>query len=115
MANYPTSPQPLRAMQVGQQHKVLISESEDGYEQRRYIWPKRKRQYQLAYQYLTQTEMQTLVDFYNNTASGTYNSFNFTDPVHSETVVCRFADDQLSYECPFYKKYNMTINLVEVF
>ena len=115
MPTYPTSPVPIRSYEIGHTHKVLVGESEDGYEQRRYIWPKRKRRFVVSYELLTQTEMQTLVDFYNNTASGTFNTFSYADPIHSETVTCRFVNESLNITNTFFRKYDTQLELIEVF
>ncbi len=63
--------------------------------------------------------MYTLKNFYDNTASGTYNTFNYTFNYGAnnaaETVVCRFADEELVFEEPRYRRYSCTMNLIEVF
>jgi hypothetical protein len=92
-----------------------VSESEDGYEQRRYIWPKKKRAFSISYDNLVVSEMNTILNFYNNTASGTYNTFNYTDHVTGETVTCRFADDNINIEEFVYRKFRFSVNLIEVF
>ncbi len=117
--DFPTSVKPLKVFSFGAKHNVLISSSEDGYEQRRYVWPHKMRKFTLNYDVLSMQEMQTLLDFYNNTASGTYNTFNYTFNYGTggvpETVVCRFVDDELIFDEPRYRKYSCTMNLIEVF
>ncbi len=119
MSNFPVDPKPLKTFSFGSQHRVLSSESEDGYEQRRYIWPHKKRKFTLTYDVLSQDEMFVLQNFFDNTASGTYNTFNYTFNYGTnnvaETVVCRFAEDELQFDEPRYRKFSCTINLLEVF
>jgi len=119
VSDFPTSVLPLKVFSFSAQHRVLTSDSEDGYEQRRYVWPKKKRKFTLNFDVLSQTEMQTLLDFYNNTASGTYNTFNYTFNYGTgstqEVVTCRFTDDELIFDEPRYRKYSCIMNLIEVF
>ncbi len=119
MASFPTSVLPLKVFQFSSSHRVLTSDSEDGYEQRRYIWPHKKRKFTLQYDVLSETEMYVLKNFFDNTASGMYNTFNYTFNYGAnnaaETVVCRFAEDELQFDEPRYRKFSCTINLLEVF
>ena len=118
MASFPTSPQPLRTFTFGAEHKVLVNQSEDGYEQRRYIWPAKKRKFTLYFDVLAQDEMQTILDFYNNTASGIYNTFNYTFKYNTnsaeEVVTCRFANEEITFNEFTYRRYSTELNLIEV-
>ena len=118
MADFPTSPQPIKTFTFGAEHKVLVSNSEDGYEQRRYIWPAKKRKFTLIYDVLSQVEMQTLIDFYNNIASGIYNTFNYTFKYNTnsteEVVTCRFANEEITFNEFTYRRYSTELNLIEV-
>lgn len=114
-STFPTSPQPLRIYTTGIEFKVLVSEAENGSEQRRAVWPHGKRSFALQYDVLNQTEMETLWNFYVNTASGVLNTFTFYDNVSGANYTCRFTENKLSMEQFFYRVYRTGINLVEVF
>ncbi len=114
MSVYPTSPQPIKVQTASITYKTLVSESEDGYEQRRMVWPRGKRKFELQYDVLTQTEMQTLWDFYV-TCSGMYNSFTFFDHVSNANYTCRFTEDTLSFREFQYKVYQGNLVLTEIF
>lgn len=114
MPTFPTSPQPIKTQITGIEFKTVISDSEDGYEQRRMVWPRGKRTFALQYDVLTKTEMQTLWDFYV-TCSGMYNSFTFYDRTSELNYTCRFDEDTLTMNEFFYRIYSGQMKLREIF
>ena len=118
MSSFPTNVLPLKVYQFSSVHKILVSDSEDGYEQRRYIWPKKKRSFVLQYDVLSQDEMFILKNFYDNTASGIYNTFNYTFNYGAsdaeEVVTCRFANEEITFNEFTYRRYSTELNLIEV-
>ncbi len=115
MATFPTSPQPIRTQTSSVQFRTLVSESEDGYEQRKSVWPRGKRRFKIQYDVLTQAEMQTLWDFYTTTASGTYNSFTFFDQISNANYTCRFTEDSFSIDQFAYRVFRTGLEIIEVF
>ena len=115
MATFPTSPQPIRTQTNSITYRTLVSESEDGYEQRRNVWNRGKRKFRVQYDVLTQTEMQTLWDFYTNTASGMYNSFTFFDNISNANYTVRFTEDSLSIDQFAHRIFRGQLEMVEIF
>jgi len=114
MSTFPTSPRPIKVQKPSIKFRTLVSESEDGYEQRRSVWPRGKRTFELQYDVLSQSEMQVLWDFYVS-CSGSYLDFTFFDHTSNANYTCRFAEDELSFDEFRYRTYNGSLKLVELF
>ena len=114
MSSFPTSPQPLKTYTFSGAFRTLITESEFGYEQRRPIWHEPKKLFRLQYDVLNNSEMTTLSNFFYNTASGMYNTFDYVDR-DSVTYNCRFTNDELTFEEFRNGYYRCSIELTEVF
>jgi hypothetical protein len=79
MADYPTSPIPQLSFTKEIGFKTLISQFENGAEQRRRKLSQGKRLFTLVYNALTVAEAAILWNFYM-ARKGSYESFNFIDP-----------------------------------
>lgn len=60
-------------------YNTLVTQYEDGKEQRRKKWSQPKRRYSISLRGRTDTEMQQVWDFYNS-RSGAYETFYFKNP-----------------------------------
>jgi hypothetical protein len=76
--NYPSSPVPQYSFTEEIGFKTLISQFENGTEQRRNKWSRGKRQFTLVYNVLEIAEIEILWDFYV-ARKGSFESFYFTD------------------------------------
>lgn len=124
--NFITDPVPEYSFEEEMEHKTLISEFEDGTEQRRDKWSQAKKIFTLRYNIKTREEINRLWNFYQ-LCKGAYKSFNFQNPIppllpydqvtawwplHEgsgtkiddwngfiyPTYLCRFLEDRLSYD-----------------
>jgi uncharacterized protein (TIGR02217 family) len=97
MASFPTTPKAVYSFTKEVEFKTLISQFENGVEQRRNKWSQGKRQFTVLFDLLSPTNMGYLYDFYV-ARKGSYESFVYIDPITSSSVDCRFVDDKLSFE-----------------
>ena len=114
-ATYPASPPPSDASYrrvMG--FNTMISQFENGNEQRRSKSTSGRRIFELRYDPLEAGEMDTLWDFFTGTAFGALNVFNWVNPVTGEIILCRFRDDQMSREVFEATLERTGITLVEV-
>ena len=113
--DFPTlSIKPSYPLEEETQYKTLKSPFEDGYVLSRPQWTKPKRQWKLKYEYLPESDYNTLRDFFENSAKGGAISFLWTHPVTSVTYNVRFKDDVMKAEYVFYKHYNTEFIIEEV-
>jgi hypothetical protein len=97
MANYPTSPKPSYSVVKDINYKTLISNFENGAEQRRNKWSQGKLSFSLVYKILTAAQMTILWDFYI-ARKGSFESFTYTDVISATAYTVRFSEDSLSFE-----------------
>ena len=94
---------------------ILISEYENGTEQRRDKWGKTKRKFTMTFKVKTNTEVQAIRDFFI-TQSGPLTTFSFTNPIDSVVYTVRFVDNSIIVERQHHSVYNIIkVQLVEVF
>ena len=79
MALFPSGPRLKYPLTIESSYRTLVSNFETGEEQRRKLWAFPKRRVQLAYDAITQSDMDELWEFYC-ARSGAYESFYFYFP-----------------------------------
>lgn len=93
---------------------TLVSEFENGYEQRRAKWASPKRKWVLEFKNRIQSEMETIRNFFI-TKKGEYSSFTWTNPIDSTEYTVRFDEDSLLIQRKAFEIYDITLKFVEVF
>ena len=94
---------------------VLISEFENGVEQRRDKWGKTKKRFTITFKVKTKVEVQDIRDYFTG-KSGPLTTFSFTNPIDEVTYTVRFVENSLTVERQHYSIYNiMKVELIEVF
>ncbi len=114
METYPTSPTIQFVFTQKMGFKTLISNFENGYEQRRKKWAHGKHSFSVKYDTLTLAEVDTLYDFYV-ARNGSHEAFYFANPVDTVTYTVRFADDEMSLDVFTLNLSRTGLNLIEVF
>jgi uncharacterized protein (TIGR02217 family) len=114
MQTYPSTPYPSFVFTKSTEFKTLISQFENGCEQRRAKWSKGKHHFVINYNTLSPTELGTLFTFYE-ARMGSQEAFTFVDPTTQTSYTCRFEDDNLSYDAFALNVRRVGIKLVEVF
>lgn len=94
-------------------HNTLITEYENGYEQRRRKWDSPLRRFKLKAKTRTQTEMENLRDFFTG-KSGALTSFTWTNPNDSTEYTVRYEDDSLAIKRVAYQVYDLDFTFLEV-
>lgn len=94
-------------------YNTLVTQFENGYEQRRRKWANPLRMFKLQCKFRTQTEMENLRDFFTG-KYGSYTSFTWTNPNDSTEYTVRYDEDSLKIERVAYQIYNASFNFVEV-
>ena len=95
-------------------YKTLKSPFEDGYQLTRPLWTKPKKEWHIVYKYLSDSDYQTLRDFFENSALGGAVSFNWTNPVDNMSYEVRFKEDSLKAEYVTVGYWDVEFDLEEV-
>ncbi len=94
--------------------KVLVSEVENGWEQRRDVWGKTKKKFTIHFNVNSKTEIGTIRDFFVS-KTGPKDTFTFTNPVDSTEYTVRYVDNSFKIERQNFGTYNARVELIEVF
>ena len=95
------------------QYKTLISEFENGAEQRRSKRSSAITEYRLIYKNISSTDKDTIVNLFG-TKKGAYSSLTWTHPISSSTLTVRFKEDSLTYTNTSYGLYDLEFTLVTI-
>jgi phage-related protein len=95
------------------QYKTLISQFENGAEQRRAKRSSAITEYKLVYKNRTATDLGTITTLFNS-KKGTLTSFTWTHPISASTLTVRFKEDSLTYSNTSYGLYDFEFNLVSI-
>lgn len=95
------------------QYKTLISEFENGAEQRRAKRSGVTTEYRLIFKNRNSTDLGTITTLFS-TKKGALTAFTWTHPISGSTLTVRFKDDSLTYSCPSYGLYNFEFTLITV-
>ena len=94
-------------------HNTLVSEFDNGVEQRRSKWSSPLREWSLTFTNRSQDEHDDLVDFFN-TQLGSLTAWAFDNPNDGTEYQVRFKDDSLKVTLRAYQIYNMSVDIIEV-
>ncbi len=92
---------------------TLVSQFENGSEQRRQKWTTPLRSFTLKFTNRLGSEMQTVKDLFI-AKFGKASSFTWTNPNDSVEYTVRFEDDSLQYDLKAFNVYDFEVKLVEV-
>jgi uncharacterized protein (TIGR02217 family) len=95
------------------QYKTLISEFENGAEQRRSKWKNPLRKWSLRYKTRTLSEMNSVRDFFMG-KKGAFSAFTWTNPNDSVEYMVRFVEDSFRFSLKAYQLYDFELDLIEV-
>ena len=95
------------------QYKTLISEFENGVEQRRRKWANPLRKWTLRFQHRTLTEMNNIRDFFIS-KYGARTAFTWTNPNDSVEYTVRFVEDSFKFVLKAYQIYDFEFDFIEV-
>jgi phage-related protein len=95
------------------QFDTLVSEAENGYEQRRSRRDTPLRAFNLVFNNRTLVEMQAIRDFFI-LKKGSCTSFTWVNPNDSVEYTVRFADDALKPKRKMFNLFDLTAKFVEV-
>lgn len=112
--NFPSVPIPIYSFTKSAGFKTLISNFENGAEQRRNKWSRSKLQFSLSYDLLSPSNVLILWNYYQ-CRKGSFEAFPYYDPITTTYYSVRFAEDNLSFD-QFAKNISRTgIKLIQVF
>lgn len=95
------------------EYKTLVSEFENGAQQRRRKWSNPLRKWTLRFRNRTLSEMNNIRDFFMN-KYGSFDSFTWTNPNDSVEYTVRFAEDSFKFSLKDYQVYDFEFDFVEV-
>ena len=95
------------------QYQTLISNFENGYEQRRAKWATPLRKFHLVYKNRTTTEIGTLKTLFT-TKLGRATAFTWTNPNDSVEYSVRFDEDSFKFQNKAYGVYDAEFSLIQV-
>jgi uncharacterized protein (TIGR02217 family) len=111
---YPTSPVPQYTFVEESGYKTLVSQFENGVEQRRQKWSRSKKTFTLNYGVISRTAMGLLKTHFDS-ALGSALSFTFVNPLDSASYTCRYVEDTFNCEQHGKSLVRVAIKLIEVF
>jgi len=95
------------------QYLTLVSQFENGAEQRRAKRANAITEYRLIYKNRSQDDLDTVTTLFN-AKKGALTSFTWTHPISGATKTVRFKEDSLVYSNTNYLIYNFEFSLIEV-
>lgn len=95
------------------QYKTLVSEFENGVEQRRRKWANPLRKWTLRFGHRTLSEMNDIRNFFMG-KYGSLTSFTWTNPNDSVEYTVRFVEDSFKFVLRAYQIYDFELDFIEV-
>jgi len=95
------------------EYKTLISEFENGAEQRRRKWTSPLRKWRLRFNNRVKTDMQSVRDFFKS-KYGAFMAFTWTNPNDSVEYSVRFVEDSFKFTMKAHEVYDFEFDLMEV-
>lgn len=95
------------------QYKTLISQFENGVEQRRAKRSSAITEYKLVYKNRSATDLGTVTTLFNS-KKGALTSFTWTHPISAATLTVRFKEDSLTYSHTSCGLYDFEFTLVSI-
>lgn len=107
------STNPDYVYEEGVTFNTLVSEFENGTEQRRPRWSSDLRKFRLVYKNRPSSDFSTIKSLFE-TKKGRYTAFTWTNPNDSVEYTVRFDSDEITFENVTYGIYNFEFTLKEV-
>ncbi|MFH2137446.1 MAG: DUF2460 domain-containing protein [Candidatus Omnitrophota bacterium] len=95
------------------EYKTLVSEFENGAEQRRRKWAAPLRKWRLRFNIRIKADMQAVRDFFKS-KYGSFTAFTWTNPNDSAEYSVRFVEDSFKYTMKAYEIYDFEFDFLEV-
>lgn len=95
------------------EYKTLVSEFENGAEQRRRKWLNPLSKWTIRFNNRTYAEMTQVRDFFKN-KFGAFMSFTWTNPNDSVEYAVRFVEDSFQFSRKAYGVYGFEFEFIEV-
>ena len=95
------------------QFQTLVSNFENGVEQRRAKWASQLREFTLTFRNYSATDFATIRDFFLS-KKGALTSFTWTNPNDSADYTVRFKEDSWKAVVTSYGIYNFSFSLLQV-
>ena len=95
------------------EYKTIVSEFENGAEQRRRKWANPQRKWTLRFNNRTHTEMTEVSDFFKS-KFGAFMAFTWTNPNDSVEYTVRFVEDSFQFSRKAYGVYDFEFEFIEV-
>ena len=95
------------------QYRTLISNFENGAEQRRAKRSSSITEYRLVYKNRNSTDLSTITTLFNS-KKGALTAFTWTHPISSVSTTVRFKEDSLSYVYTAYGLYDIEFSLTTI-
>jgi len=93
--------------------KTIVSEFENGAEQRRRKWATPQRRWSLRFKSKTQAELNAVKSFFL-AKYGALIAFTWTNPNDGVEYTVRFVDDSFKFTLKDYQIYDFEFDLIEV-
>ena len=106
-------PQVVQPYEYGGEAKTLITEFENGSEQRRQVWTTVRHGFRLQYNAVSLATAEAIRAFFE-ARKGAYESFTFVNPTNSVSYTVRFKDDTFSYSDIGGGLCKLSVDLIEV-
>lgn len=97
--------------QIG--YKTLVSQFENGTEQRRKKWSLPLREWNLTFENRTFEEMEDVQEFFEG-KFGMLSAFTWTNPNDDEEYTVRFKEDTFAFRRKGYNLYDYSVSFIEV-
>jgi len=95
------------------EYKTLVSEFENGVEQRRRKWANPLRKWTLRFHNRTKADMEVVRDYFKN-RYGAFMAFTWTNPNDAVEYTVRFSEDSFKYSMKAHEVYDFDFEFVEV-
>ena len=104
---------PDYAIEETVQFKTMVSEFENGTEQRRRKWANPLRRWSLKFRNRNTSDLNAIKNFFTS-KFGAANQFTWTNPNDSVEYVVRFVEDSFKFTLKAYGVYDVEFDLMEV-
>jgi phage-related protein len=94
-------------------YKTIVSEFENGAEQRRKKWSNPQRKWSLRFRNRKKSEVDAVKVFFTGRL-GSLTAFTWTNPNDSVEYTVRFADDSFKFSLKDYDLYDFEFDFIEV-
>ena len=93
--------------------QTLISQFENGAEQRRAKWSSGQKIWSLNFKNKTQDEFETVIAFFES-KQGAYGSFTWTNPNDDTEYTVRFQEDSVTFQNKSFGVFDFGFKFIEV-